>query len=103
MKRFFRYAVLSLVPLLAMPAAAETAEQIVNEEHPEFYSCKKDEECVVVKGLCDEWRVVNIANEKKLTDAINYLTMAVNCKEYATYRPKPGAGCTPDRLCQLSQ
>lgn len=96
-------AALAFVLLMATPTRAETADQIVSGEHPEFYNCKKDAECVVVKGLCGEWRVVNIENEKKLTEAVNFLSLATVCKEYAPDRGKPGAGCSPDRLCQLSQ
>lgn len=103
MKHVFLAALLTLALFSAMPAFAETAEQIVSNDHPDFFTCKKDAECVVVKGLCGEWRVVNIENEKKLTDAINYLSLATICKEYAPVRGKPGAGCSPDKLCQLSQ
>lgn len=109
MKRSLSAALLMIAPLLmtalflAKPAIAETAEQIVTGDHPDYYHCGKDEECVVVKGLCGEWRVVNIANEKKLTEAINYLSLASVCKEYAPMKAKPGSGCSPDRLCQMSQ
>lgn len=101
MRQFFLYGILLLAVCAARPAQAETAEDIVSGEHPEYYSCGKDEECVAVKGLCGEWRVVNTRNEKKLTDAINYLSVAVNCKEYAAPRSQPNAGCSPDKICQL--
>lgn len=103
MRQFFLYGILLFAVCAALPAQAETAEDIVTGEHPEYYHCRKDEECLVVKGLCGEWRVVNVMNEKKLTDAVNYLSVAVNCKEYAPTRSMPNAGCSPDGICQLSK
>ncbi len=82
--------------------AGPNAEDIVTGEHPEFYTCNQDEDCSVTKGLCGEWRVVNTANEKVLTDSVNYLSMATNCKEYAAPKPKPHAGCSPDHTCQFA-
>lgn len=97
-------AVVALAGFLSAPVlAASSAEEIVQGDHPDYVICKKSEECVTVKGLCGEWRVVNRSNEKKLTDAISYLSMATNCKEYVPYRSKPLSACSVDGICQLAQ
>jgi hypothetical protein len=104
MARTMFYTLTALAVFLSLPVlAASSAEEIVQGEHPDYVTCKKSEECLTVKGLCGEWRVVNRGNEKKLTDAISYLSMATNCKEYVPYRSKPSPACSVDGICQLAQ
>lgn len=83
--------------------AGSAAEDVIFGDHPEFLICEKNEDCAVVKGLCEEWRPVNKRNQQKLADAVNYLSMAFICKDYAPYQAQPSTSCSYDRKCQLGK
>ncbi len=88
----------------AAPAVAgSAAEDVIFGDHPEYSACEKNEDCAVVKGLCEEWRAVNKRNQQKLADAVNYLSVAFVCKDYSPYQDQPSASCSYDRKCQLGK
>ena len=90
--------------LCAQPLlAASAAEDVIFGDHPEYLICEKNEDCAVVKSLCEEWRAVNKSNQQKLADAVSFLGMAFVCKEYSPYQAQPSASCSYDRKCQLGK
>lgn len=89
---------------LSFPAFAQSgrAEDIVLGNNPQLLSCYKNDECVVVRGVCGEWRAVNQTNEHKLVDAINFMRVGVECQSSPDNRNKPNASCSLSGICQLA-
>ncbi len=90
--------------LFTQPAqAGSAAEDVVFGDHPEYQNCVKTEDCVAVKTLCEDWRAVNKRHERKLADAVSFLSVAFVCKAYAPHRSQPEVACSLDRQCQLGK
>jgi hypothetical protein len=65
---------------------------------PHWDSCKNDQECEVIPGLCGAWLCVNKQFSIKLKEQIHHKQLAIDC----LFRiiPKPEAICS-DGTCKL--
>lgn len=103
--RMLVLAVVCALPLFLISAGAmgSNAENVVFGDHPEYTACATSQDCLVVMGLCGEWRPVNREYEKTLADALSYMRMSTICKNTVTQQEKPIATCSTVRsMCSIS-